>query len=137
MSTHHLTTRGRALAPDRWIGVEMPSRFEYDSADPYRIQFAATEPGNDDPVRWAFARDLLDPHADVTPHDVAVSWTATEMTLTLNGTHPVTDEWMRLVLAYPAAAMRSFVAATFVTVPRGRESMNFDAELRALLTGGR
>ncbi len=122
------------------VGSEAPvivtAELEYHSSDPYAVSVVFFTPHG--PVRWVFARDLLDEGLvhEVGDGDVQIS----PMRDHLN------EQVLQLRLASPdgvavleasADTVLDFLALSYGRVPPGRESehLDIDATLEALLAG--
>lgn len=117
------------------VGAEVPvlmtAELEYDSKDPYAV--AAVFHTSDHPIRWVFARDLLDEglvhdvgHGDV---QIVPGRDATGMrTLQLRLSSPDGVA----VLETSADTVLEFLGRTYALVPPGTESAHVD--LDAVLT---
>ncbi|MEW2354063.1 SsgA family sporulation/cell division regulator [Spirillospora sp. NPDC029432] len=122
----------RLVVPDRTT-VPLLARVEYTADDPYAIRMAFYV-GEDEPVEWIFARELLTVGIvrKVGDGDVEV-WPS--------GTH---DDTLNLALSSPfgnalfeapLAALAEFLHRTHELVPAGREAeyIDIDTELQNLL----
>jgi hypothetical protein len=123
----------RLVVPDRTT-VPLLATLEYAADDPYAIRMAFYV-GNDEPVEWIFARELLTVGIvrRVGEGDVQV-WPAsqdTERTLNLSLSSPFGNA----LFEAPLAPLADFLHRTYCVVPAGRESEFVDlrAELENLL----
>ncbi|PRX96079.1 SsgA family sporulation/cell division regulator [Allonocardiopsis opalescens] len=123
----------RLVVPDR-AAVPLVARLHYTAEDPYAIQMAF-HVGDDEPVEWIFARELLTVGIvrRVGEGDVQV-W-------------PSTDDGERIVnialsspfgqaeFDAPISPLAEFLHRTYEIVPAGRESahVDIDAEIGAFL----
>jgi len=123
----------RLVVPDRTT-VPLLARMEYAAEDPYAIRMAFYV-GNDEPVEWIFARDLLtvgivrrvgDGDVQVWPHPQD-----SENTLNLSLSSPFGDA----LFEAPLNPMADFLHRTYEIVPAGREPehVDMDTELQNLL----
>jgi hypothetical protein len=131
----------RLVAAEHTV-VPLTASLYYSVSDPYAIRMAF-HVGNDEPVEWIFARDLLAdglmaPEGD---GDVRV-WPSLE-------TDPDDNEYGRLgvinielsspfgeaLFEAPSEDIANFLNRTYRIVPMGKESdaVDFDAELHGLL----
>lgn len=121
------------------VGAEVPvlmtAHLEYRVSDPYAVT-ALFETGAERPVRWVFARDLLD---EGLVHDVGEGDVQVVPGQDLLGRHTVQ---MRLaspdgvaVLEAEADAVLEFLGRSYALVPPGTESehLDLDADLARLL----
>ena len=122
------------LAPDR--SVPVPALLRYRAADPYAVHITF-HLGQDSPVTWVFARDLLVEgifracgHGDVRIWPTR-SGGRSLMCLALSS--PAGDA----LIEAPTGAFASWLERSLQLVPAGREqeSLDLDQALAALLTG--
>jgi Streptomyces sporulation and cell division protein, SsgA len=123
----------RLVVPDRTT-VPLLARLEYSADDPYAIR-TAFYVGNDEPVEWIFARDLLTVGIvrKVGDGDVQV-WPASqdsERVLNLALSSPFGDA----LFEAPLTPLADFLHRTYEIVPAGQESefVDMQAELENLL----
>ncbi|WP_019634117.1 SsgA family sporulation/cell division regulator [Actinomadura atramentaria] len=123
----------RLVVPDR-ASVPLLAGLEYAADDPYAIRMAFYV-GDDEPVEWIFARELLTVGIvrRVGDGDVEV-WPAgpeDDDTLNLALSSPFGDALFEV----PLSALAEFLHRTYRAVPAGRESdfIDIDAELENLL----
>jgi len=123
----------RLVVPDRTT-VPLLARLEYAADDPYAIRMAFFV-GNDEPVEWIFARDLLTVGIvrRVGEGDVQVwpNGQDGERTLNLSLSSPFGDA----LFEAPLALMADFLHRTYEIVAAGREPefVDLEAELENLL----
>lgn len=126
-------TRTLTLLLETYEGpVPVPARLSYRADDPYAVT-ASFDVGAGEPVRWVFARDLLDegmvgPAGD---GDVIVSPEVEEGELVIR-LHLRSPDGAA-VLTARADDVLLFLGETYAMVPAGRESDFLDIE--ALLSG--
>ena len=123
----------RLVVPDRTT-VPLLAGLSYTADDPYAIRMAF-HVGNDEPVEWIFARELLTVGIvrRVGDGDVQV-WPARadgERTLHISLTSP----FGQALFEVPLAPLTEFLHRTYELVPAGRETdfMDLDAELEHAL----
>jgi hypothetical protein len=123
----------RLVVPDRTT-IPLLATLEYAADDPYAIRMAFYV-GNDEPVEWIFARELLTVGIErgVGEGDVQV-WPAshdTERTLNLSLSSPFGNA----LFEAPLAPLADFLHRTYGVVPAGRESefVDLGTELENLL----
>ncbi|GII11146.1 sporulation-specific cell division protein SsgB [Planomonospora parontospora subsp. parontospora] len=123
----------RLVVPDRST-VPLLAGLSYTADDPYAIRMAF-HVGNDEPVEWIFARELLTVGIvrRVGDGDVQV-WPARadgERTLHISLTSP----FGQALFEVPLAPLTEFLHRTYELVPAGRETdfMNLDSELSNML----
>lgn len=125
--------RLRLVVPDR-TSVPLLAGLSYTAEDPYAIRMAF-HVGNDEPVEWIFARELLTLGIArrVGDGDVQV-WPARsegERTLHISLTSP----FGQALFEAPLPPLTDFLRRTYDLVPAGRESdfMDLDGELSNML----
>ncbi|GAA1298645.1 SsgA family sporulation/cell division regulator [Planotetraspora silvatica] len=123
----------RLVVPDR-ATVPLLAGLSYTAEDPYAIRMAF-HVGNDEPVEWIFARELLTVGIvrRVGDGDVQV-WPARadgERTLNISLTSP----FGQALFEVPLAPLTEFLHRTYELVPAGRETdfMDLDEELINML----
>ncbi|MEV5409901.1 SsgA family sporulation/cell division regulator [Thermopolyspora sp. NPDC052614] len=123
----------RLVVPDR-ATVPLLAGLSYTATDPYAIRMAF-HVGNDEPVEWIFARELLTVGIvrRVGDGDVQV-WPARsdgERTLNISLTSP----FGQALFEVPLAPLTEFLHRTYELVPAGRETdfMDLDEELSNML----
>jgi hypothetical protein len=120
----------RLVVPDRTT-VPLLATLEYAADDPYAIR-VAFHVGDDDPVEWIFARELLTVGVvrRVGDGDVQV-WPADEGALNLSLSSPFGTAHFEA----PLAPLTDFLNRTYAIVAAGRESdfIDIEAELDDLL----
>jgi hypothetical protein len=120
----------RLVVPDRTT-VPLLATLEYAADDPYAIR-VAFHVGDDDPVEWIFARELLTVGVvrRVGDGDVQV-WPADESALNLSLSSPFGTAHFEA----PLAPLTDFLNRTYEIVAAGRESdfIDIEAELDDLL----
>ncbi|GAA0986490.1 SsgA family sporulation/cell division regulator [Acrocarpospora macrocephala] len=123
----------RLVVPDRTT-VPLLAGLSYTAEDPYAIRMAF-HVGNDEPVEWIFARELLTVGIvrRVGDGDVQV-WPARsdgERTLNISLTSP----FGQALFEVPLAPLTEFLHRTYELVPAGREVdfMDLDEELTNML----
>jgi hypothetical protein len=112
----------RLVVPDRTT-VPLLARLEYSADDPYAIRMAFYV-GNDEPVEWIFARDLL-------TVGIVRKVGDGERTLNLALSSPFGDA----LFEAPLTPLADFLHRTYEIVPAGQESefVDMEAELENLL----
>src|SRR5690606_35135727 len=127
----------RLVVPDRTT-VPLLAGLSFAADDPYAIRMAF-HVGNDEPVEWLFARELLPVGIvrRVGDGDVQV-WPARaagERTLHISLTSP----FGQALFEVPLAPLTQFLHRTYEVVPAGRETdyMDLDAELSDMLRSSR
>ncbi len=122
------------LAPDR--SVPVPALLRYRAADPYAVHITF-HLGQDSPVTWVFARDLLVEgifracgHGDVR---IWPTRAAGRSLMCLALSSPAGDA----LIEAPTGAFASWLERSLQLVPAGREqeSLDLDQALAALLAG--
>jgi hypothetical protein len=120
----------RLVVPDRTT-VPLLATLEYAADDPYAIR-VAFHVGDDDPVEWIFARELLTVGVvrRVGDGDVQV-WPADESALNLSLSSPFGTAHFEA----PLAPLTDFLSRTYAIVAAGREAdfIDIEAELDDLL----
>jgi hypothetical protein len=120
----------RLVVPDRTT-VPLLATLEYAADDPYAIR-VAFHVGDDDPVEWIFARELLTVGVvrRVGDGDVQV-WPADESALNLSLSSPFGTAHFEA----PLAPLTDFLNRTYAIVAAGREAdfIDIEAELDDLL----
>jgi hypothetical protein len=123
----------RLVVPDRTT-VPLLADVEYSAEDPYAIRIAF-HVGNDEPVQWIFARELLTLGIvrRVGDGDVHV-WPSTadsERRLNIELSSP----FGKALFEAPLSPLADFLHGTYELVPAGRESdfIDIEAELDNLL----
>lgn len=106
----------------------------YDPHRPYEVTAMLWDQPCREWAPWVFARDLLDPATSGTfpTGDVTVVWPGggvVLVSLTSPGEGGGDDT---ITVTYPAVAVREFLLRSYRAVPRGRERMDIDAELRQI-----
>jgi hypothetical protein len=123
----------RLLVPDRTI-IPLLATLDYSADDPYAIR-VAFHVGNDEPVEWIFARELLTVgivrnigHGDVR---VWPTESSGERILNLSLSSP----FGRAHFEAPLRPLTDFLDRTYEIVPAGREAdfIDIEAELDDLL----
>ncbi|RJL34016.1 SsgA family sporulation/cell division regulator [Bailinhaonella thermotolerans] len=123
----------RLVVPDRTT-VPLLAGLTYSADDPYAIRMAF-HVGNDEPVEWIFARELLTVGIvrRVGDGDVQVwpSQSDGERTLHICLTSP----FGQALFEVPLPPLTEFLHRTYDLVPAGRESeyINLDSELENML----
>ncbi|GAB3666227.1 SsgA family sporulation/cell division regulator [Actinocorallia lasiicapitis] len=123
----------RLVVPDRTT-VPLLATLEYAADDPYAIRMAF-HVGNDEPVEWIFARELLTIGIERRAGDGDVQvWPAgpdSDRTLNLALSSPFGNA----LFDVPLTPMADFLHKTYDIVSAGRESefVDMDAELEHLL----
>ena len=121
----------RLVVPDRTT-VPLLAGLEYAADDPYAIRMAFYV-GDDEPVEWIFARELLTVGIvrKVGDGDVEVWPGADDSTLHIALSSPFGDALFEV----PLPAQADFLHRTYQAVPAGEESefIDIDAELENLL----
>lgn len=123
----------RLVVPDRTT-VPLLATLEYAADDPYAIRMAF-HVGNDEPVEWIFARELL---------TVGIERKAGDGDVQVWPAGPDNDRTLHLALSspfgnalfdVPLTPMADFLHKTYDIVAAGRESefVDLDAELEHLL----
>ncbi|MCD0448850.1 SsgA family sporulation/cell division regulator [Actinocorallia sp. API 0066] len=123
----------RLVVPDRST-VPLLATLEYAADDPYAIRMSF-HVGNDDPVEWIFARELL---------TVGIERRAGDGDVQVWPAGPENDRTLHLALSspfgnalfdVPLTPMADFLHKTYDIVAAGRESefVDMDAELEHLL----
>ncbi|MBO2450865.1 SsgA family sporulation/cell division regulator [Actinomadura barringtoniae] len=122
----------RLVVPDRTT-VPLLAGLEYAADDPYAIRMAFYV-GNDEPVEWIFARELLTVGIvrKVGDGDVEV-WPAGPDDTTLN--IALSSPFGNALFEVPLSPLADFLHRTYQVVPAGQESefVDMDAELENLL----
>jgi Streptomyces sporulation and cell division protein, SsgA len=122
----------RLVVPDRTT-VPLLAGLEYAADDPYAIRMAFYV-GNDEPVEWIFARELLTVGIvrKVGDGDVEV-WPAGQDDTTLN--IALSSPFGNALFEVPLSPLAEFLHRTYQVVPAGQESefVDMDAELENLL----
>ncbi|HEU5155565.1 MAG TPA: SsgA family sporulation/cell division regulator [Streptosporangiaceae bacterium] len=123
----------RLVAPDRTT-VPLLATVEYAASDPYALR-VAFHVGNDEPVEWIFARELLTlgMRRMVGDGDVQV-WPGrsdSHPSISLGLSSPFGDALFEV----PLGPLTDFLNRTFEIVPSGRETefVDIEAELDDLL----
>jgi hypothetical protein len=120
----------RLVVPDRTT-VPLLATVEYAASDPYALR-VAFHVGNDDPVEWIFARELLTVGMGrmVGDGDVQV-WPGGQRLLNIGLSSPFGDA----LFEAPLGPLADFLHRTFEIVPAGREPefVDIEAELDDLL----
>lgn len=123
----------RLVVPDRTI-IPLIATLDYSADDPYAIR-VAFHVGNDEPVEWIFARELLTVgivrmvgHGDVR---VWPTESNGEQIVNLSLSSP----FGRAHFEAPLAPLTDFLDRTYAIVPAGREAdfIDIEAELDDLL----
>jgi hypothetical protein len=123
----------RLVVPDRTT-VPLLAGLEYSADDPYAIR-VAFHVGNDEPVEWIFARELLTVGIvrRVGDGDVRVwpSTTDCERRLSIELSSP----FGKALFEAPLSPLTDFLHSTYELVPAGRESdfIDIESELDNLL----
>ncbi|KAB2341509.1 SsgA family sporulation/cell division regulator [Actinomadura rudentiformis] len=121
----------RLVVPDRTT-VPLLAGLEYAADDPYAIRMAFYV-GNDEPVEWIFARELLTVGIvrKVGDGDVEVWPTDSDTTLNIALSSPFGNALFEV----PLSPLAEFLHRTYQVVPAGQESefVDMDAELENLL----
>lgn len=130
--SHHL-----ALHLLSYDGLVLPLQAElrYDIADPIAVT-ALLYAGGDEPVRWVFARDLLESGLDQrTGVGDVVVWPAREVAGRPAVHVQLSSPHGSAVLAAPADEVETFLSATWRLVGPGdeRRYLDIDGTLAALL----
>jgi hypothetical protein len=123
----------RLVVPDRTT-VPLLATVEYAANDPYALR-VAFHVGNDEPVEWIFARELLtigmsrlvgDGDVQVWPGEAG-----TQRSINIGLSSPFGDA----LFEAPFAPLADFLRRTFEIVPAGREAefLDITAELDNLL----
>ncbi|MFC0042217.1 SsgA family sporulation/cell division regulator [Actinomadura rayongensis] len=123
----------RLVVPDR-ASVPLLAGLEYAADDPYAIRMAFYV-GDDEPVEWIFARELL---------TVGIVRRAGDGDVEVWPAGPEADDTLNLALSspfgdalfeVPLSALAEFLHRTYRAVPAGQESdfIDIDAELENLL----
>ncbi|MGW4645606.1 SsgA family sporulation/cell division regulator [Kitasatospora sp. NPDC004289] len=107
----------------------LPGRLVYDSADPYAVELVVADSGpyriDGPPVRWSFARELLD-QGRRTPAglgDVLVaSGPGGSVLIELRGGVGVA------VLSVPGEQVKHFLEDSYALVPPGEEALHLDVD---------
>ncbi|MFB4313952.1 SsgA family sporulation/cell division regulator [Actinomadura sp. 21ATH] len=122
----------RLVVPDRTT-VPLLARVEYTADDPYAIRMAFYV-GEDEPVEWIFARELLTVGIvrKVGDGDVEV-WPSGTDDDTLN--LALSSPFGNALFEAPLTALAEFLHRTHELVPAGREAeyIDIDTELQNLL----
>lgn len=122
----------RLVVPDRTT-VPLLAGLEYAADDPYAIRMSFYV-GNDEPVEWIFARELLTVGIvrKVGDGDVEV-WPAGSDDTTLN--IALSSPFGNALFEVPLSPLADFLHRTYQVVPAGQESefVDMDAELENLL----
>lgn len=125
----------RLLVPER-TAVPLVARLNYDAADPYAVK-VAFHIGEDEPVEWIFARELLTVGIvrAVGEGDIKV-WPSTEegeRTVNLSLSSP----FGHAQFDTPVSPLAEFLHRTYEIVPAGQESdyVDLDAEIQQHLCG--
>jgi hypothetical protein len=122
----------RLVVPDRTT-VPLLAGLEYAADDPYAIRMAFYV-GNDEPVEWIFARELLTVGIvrKVGDGDVEV-WPAGPDDTVLN--IALSSPFGNALFEVPLSPLADFLHRTYQVVPAGQESefVDMDAELENLL----
>lgn len=123
----------RLVVPDRTT-IPLLASLEYAADDPYAVRMAFYV-GNDEPVEWIFARELLTVGIvrRVGDGDVQVWPTGAEDDPTLNIT--LSSPFGNAHFEAPLSPLAEFLYRTYEIVPSGRESefTDLSAELENLL----
>ncbi|MFC4055086.1 MULTISPECIES: SsgA family sporulation/cell division regulator [Actinomadura] len=121
----------RLVVPDRTT-VPLLAGMEYAADDPYAIRMAFYV-GDDEPVEWIFARELLTVGIvrKVGDGDVEVWPGSDDGTLNIALSSPFGDALFEV----PLSPLADFLHRTYQAVPAGEESefIDIDAELENLL----
>lgn len=122
----------RLVVPDRTT-VPLLAGLEYSAADPYAVRMAFFV-GNDEPVEWIFARDLLTVGIvrRVGEGDVQV-WPAGPDDSVMNLS--LSSPFGNALFEVPLSPLADFLHRTYQVVPAGHESrfVDIEAELENLL----
>ncbi|MEU5885103.1 SsgA family sporulation/cell division regulator [Spirillospora sp. NPDC047279] len=122
----------RLVVPDRTT-VPLLAGLEYAADDPYAIRMAFYV-GNDEPVEWIFARELLTVGIvrKVGDGDVEV-WPTGDNDTILN--IALSSPFGNALFEVPLSPLADFLHRTYQVVPAGQESefVDMDAELENLL----
>jgi sporulation and cell division protein SsgA len=132
------------IGPDELI-VPLAAEWCYRSQDPYAVTMLLYA-GADEPVKWAFCRELL-AVALLGPAGMGdvQAWPATAPAASADGGAGTGEKIINIMLGSPdgcarfqagAAGIEKFLARTYEMVPAGQESgyLNIDAGLAELLT---
>jgi hypothetical protein len=123
----------RLVVPDR-TAVPLLAGLEYAADDPYAIRMAFYV-GDDEPVEWIFARELLTVGIvrRVGGGDVEVWPGAPDDDTTLN--IALSSPFGNALFEVPLSPLADFLHRTYQAVPAGRETefIDIDAELENLL----
>ncbi|MFC6879243.1 MULTISPECIES: SsgA family sporulation/cell division regulator [Actinomadura] len=123
----------RLVVPDRTT-VPLLAGLEYAADDPYAIRMAFYV-GDDEPVEWIFARELLTVGIvrKVGDGDVEVWPASPEDENTLN--IALSSPFGNALFEVPLSPLADFLHRTYQAVPAGQESqfIDIDAELENLL----
>ncbi|MBT2212442.1 MULTISPECIES: SsgA family sporulation/cell division regulator [Actinomadura] len=123
----------RLVVPDRTT-VPLLAGLEYAADDPYAIRMAFYV-GDDEPVEWIFARELLTVGIvrRVGDGDVEVWPGAPDDDTTLN--IALSSPFGNALFEVPLSPLADFLHRTYQAVPAGRETefIDIDAELENLL----
>lgn len=123
----------RLVVPDRTT-IPLLASLEYAADDPYAVRMAFYV-GNDEPVEWIFARELLTVGivCRVGDGDVQVWPTGAEDDPTLN--IALSSPFGNAHFEAPLSPLAEFLHRTYEIVPAGRESefTDLSAELENLL----
>jgi sporulation and cell division protein SsgA len=123
----------RLVVPDRTT-VPLLAGLEYAADDPYAIRMAFFV-GNDEPVEWIFARELLTVGIvrRVGDGDVQVWPAGTDTDSIMNIS--LSSPFGSALFEVPLSPLADFLHRTYQAVPAGRESefVDIDAELENLL----
>ncbi|WP_131736329.1 SsgA family sporulation/cell division regulator [Actinomadura roseirufa] len=123
----------RLVVPDRTT-VPLLAGLEYAADDPYAIRMAFYV-GDDEPVEWIFARELLTVGIvrKVGDGDVEVWPTAPDDDTSLN--IALSSPFGNALFEVPLSPLADFLHRTYQAVPAGQESefIDIDAELENLL----
>ncbi|MFD0691967.1 SsgA family sporulation/cell division regulator [Actinomadura fibrosa] len=123
----------RLVVPDRTT-VPLLAGLEYAADDPYAIRMAFYV-GDDEPVEWIFARELLTVGIvrKVGDGDVEVWPAAVDDDSTLN--IALSSPFGNALFEVPLPPLADFLHRTYQAVPAGQESefIDIDAELENLL----
>lgn len=124
--SHHLALH--LLSYDDGLALPLEAELRYDIADPIAVT-ALLYAGGDEPVRWVFARDLLESGLDQrTGVGDVVVWPAHEVADRATVHIQLTSPHGAAVLAAPADEVETFLAATWRLVGPGDEDRHLDID---------
>jgi hypothetical protein len=134
----------RLVGPNRII-VPLTAGLHYSNEDPYAVRMSFNV-GLDEPVEWAFGRDLL-AAALLAPEGIGDvrAWPSAASTACAEDGTDTGEKILNIVLGPPAGCARfeagaaeieAFLAQTYELVPGGEEPacLNLEAELADLLS---